>query len=196
MKTILKVTMLFAFFAVANTVFAGGNLKLNIVPLEAEKALVAISSLTGDDLQVTVKDNLGRIVYYKESIAPVNDYRKVFNFSELEDGYYTLEVLSKKLTTEREFQMRAGKIKVGVEKTSLEPFFAYEDGLLKCSFLNFNQEKTALYFMKDNQLLYSKEIGKNFTVSEALNLSKLDEGTYTAVLSSGEKEYTYPIEIK
>lgn len=196
MKTILKASMLFALFVVANTVFAGGNLKLNIVPLDAEKALVAISSLTGDNLQVSVKDNFGRIVYYKETVAPVNDYRKVFNFSELEDGYYTLEVVSEKLTTEREFQMRAGKIKVGAEKTSLEPFFAYEDGLLKCSYLNFNKERTSLYFMKDSELLYSKEIGRNFTVSEALNLSKLDEGTYTAVLSSGEKEYTYPIEIK
>jgi hypothetical protein len=100
------------------------------------------------------------------------------------------------MTTEREFQMKYGKIKVGTEKTALEPFFAFEDGLLKCSFLNFNHEKTALYFMKDNQLLYSKEIGKNFTVSEALNLSKLDEGNYTAVLASGEKEYAYSIEIK
>lgn len=196
MKTILKVTMLFAFFVVANSVFAGGNLKLNIIPLDSEKALVAISSLTGDNLQVTVRDNLGRIVYYKETIEPTNDYRKVFNFSDLEDGYYTVQVESEKMTTEREFLMKYGKIKVGAEKTALEPFFAFEDGLLKCSFLNFNNEKTALYFMKDNQLLYSKEIGKNFTVSEALNLSKLDEGTYTAVLSSGDKEYTYPIEIK
>lgn len=196
MKTIFKVMMLFALVAFANTVMAVGNLKVNILPLNEEKALVAISSLTGSTLQIKVEDDMGRVVYFKETADPSDNYRKVYNFSYLEDGEYNLSVVSNNLTTERAFEIRHGKIKVGDEKTTIEPFFAYEDGYLKLSYLNFAEENMTLYFLEDNQLIYSKKIGNDFNVSEALNLSKLGEGNYVAVLAGRDKEFSYPIEIK
>jgi hypothetical protein len=196
MKTILKVTLLFAFAAFVNTAFAAGNLNVNIVPLSADKAVVAISSLTDSSLKISVEDELGRIIYYKETEEPAGDYRKVFDFSYLEEGIYKLTVESDKLITKREFEIDNAKISVGKEKTTLEPFFYYKDNLLRCSYLNFEKENLKLYFFDQGELIYTKEIGRNFTVSEALNLSKLDKGNYTAMLSTGEKDYTYDIEIK
>ena len=113
MKTILKVTLMFAFVAFANTLFASGNLKVNIQPLSAEKALVAISSLTESTLNIKVEDDKGRIVYYKEVADPAGDYKKVFDFSDLEAGHYKLSVESDRLTAEREFEIKSWKIEVG-----------------------------------------------------------------------------------
>jgi len=196
MKTILKVTLLFAFVAFANTLFAAGNLVLNIIPLSSEKAVVAISSLTDSNLKISVKDDMGRLVYYKEISDPSSNYRKVYNFSDLEEGQYSLSVESNNLTTERPFEINHKTIKVGEEKTMLEPFFTFEDGYLKYSYLNFNKENVTLYFFEKNQLVYSKKMGRDFNVNSALNLSKLREGNYVAIIAAGGKEYSYPIEIR
>jgi len=196
MKTILKVTLMFAFVAFANTLFASGNLKVNIQPLSAEKAIVAISSLTESNLKIKVEDSKGLIVYYKEVADPAGDYKKVFDFSDLEAGQYKLSVESDRLTAEREFEIKSWKIEVGEEKTVLEPYFGYNNGLLRCSYLNFPKENLTLNFYDQKQLLYTKEMGRSFNVNEALNISKLDKGTYTAVLSTKDKDYTYDVEIK
>jgi len=196
MKTTLKVTFLFALVAFASTLFASGNLKVNILPVNAEKALVAISTLSDSNFNITITDDNDHIVYYRENTDPGENYRKVYNFSDLEDGTYKLTVVSNDLTAERQFEKSHGLIKVGEEKTTLEPFFGYEDGILRCSYLNFTKEDMTLYFFKNNEPIYSKEIGRDFNVQQALNLSKLGKGTYEAVLTAGGKQFTYPIEIQ
>jgi len=196
MKTMLKVTFLFALVAFASTLFASGNLKVNILPVNAEKALVAISTLSDSNFNITITDDNDHIVYYRENTDPGENYRKVYNFSDLEDGTYKLTVVSNDLTAERQFEKSHGLIKVGEEKTTLEPFFGYEDGILRCSYLNFTKEDMTLYFFKNNEPIYSKEIGRDFNVQQALNLSKLGKGTYEAVLTAGGKQFTYPIEIQ
>jgi hypothetical protein len=187
---------MFAFVAFANTLFAVGNLKVNIIPLSSEKAVVAISSLTNSNLKISVTDDMGRLVYFKETTDPGANYRKVYNFSDLEEGKYNLSVVSDNLTTERQFEISNKTITVGEEKTMLEPFFTYEDGYLKFSYLNFNKENVSLYFFDKNELVYSKKIGRDFNVNSALNLSKLREGNYVAILAAGGKEYKYPIDIR
>jgi len=196
MKTMLKVTFLFALVAFANTLFAAGNLKVNIVPVKAEKALVAISKLSDSNFNITIADANGQIVFYKENSNPSENYRQVYDFSDLENGTYYLTVVSNDLTTERQFSLSYGQITVGEEKTTLQPFFRYQAGILKCSYLNFEKDKVTLTFLKNDEQIYSKKIGRDFNIHHALNLSKLDKGEYKAVLYAGEKQFKYPIEIQ
>ena len=196
MKTILKVTFLFALVAFANTLFATGNLKVNILPVNAEKALVAVSTLTDSNFNITIADENGHIIYYKENSNTGENYRKVFNFSDLEDGTYQLTVVSDNLTAERQFKKSPGLIKVGEEKITLEPFFGYEAGILRCSFLNFNKEDITLYFYKNDEQIYCRNVGRDFSIQQALDLSKLDKGDYKAVLYAGAKQFHYPIQIQ
>jgi len=196
MKTMLKVTFLFALVAFANTLFAAGNLKVNIVPVKAEKALVAISKLSDADFDITIADENGQIVYYKENSNPSENYRQVYDFSDLENGTYYLTVVSNDLTAERQFNLSHGQITVGEEKTTLVPFFGYKAGILKCSYLNFEKDKVTLTFYKNDEQIYSKKIGRDFNIHHALNLSKLDKGDYQAVLYAGGKHFEYPIEVQ
>ena len=196
MKTMLKVTFLFALVAFANTLFAAGNLKVNIVPVKAEKALVAISKLSDSNFNITIADDNGQIVYYKENSNPSENYRQVYDFSDLENGTYYLTVVSNDLTTERQFSLSYGQITVGEEKTTLQPFFRYQAGILKCSYLNFEKDKVTLTFYKNDEQIYSKKIGRDFNIHHALNLSMLDKGDYQAVLYAGGKQFKYPIEIQ
>ena len=197
MKTILKTTMVIAFIAFASTLFAAGNLKLNILPISAEKAVVTISSISDSKYTITITDEKDMIAYYNENSDGQGNYRKVFNFSDLEDGTYKITVATNDLTTERVFNKKFGTIKVSNEKTNQKPFFGFEDGILRCAFLNFNNDYVTLSFFENSTLLYTKTVGKNFNVVEAINLSKLEAGAnYYAVLSAGDKEYYYDVNIK
>jgi len=191
----LRMTFLFAFVAFANILMAGGNLKVNIQPISAEKALVAISSITESNLKITLEDEQGNIVYYKEVAEPTGDYKKIYDFSALDAGRYKLSVESDNLTSESPLVIKDWKIEVGKEKTTLDPFFRFDNGLLKYSYLNFPKENLTFLFYDKDQVIYTKEIGHDFSVTEALDLSKLGKGEYKAVLLSGNKDYSYPITI-
>ena len=194
-KTISKLTMLFAFVAFANTLLAGGNLKVNILPLTSETAVVAISSVDASNLQISIENENGEKVYYKETDAENKDYRKVFDFSNLERGDYKLSVTTNGLTTERNFSIDKN-IAVGKEKSLIEPYFAYKNGVLRVSYLNFPEENVNLNFYANNDLVYSKEIGTKFNVTEGYDLSKLDKGSYSVVLSTDSKSYSYDLDLK
>lgn len=196
MKTMLKVTLLFVLVTCANTLFATGNLKVNIIPLKNEKAIVAVTSLSNTSFKMTLTDEKNRTVFYKENTDQSENYSKVYNFSDLEDGRYKLTVVADGLTTERSFQKNRGKIEVGEEKTTLEPFFGYNDGILKYSYLNFQKDNLRLYFYEKNHLIYTRDIGRIFNVTQALNLSKLRKGHYEVVLTTEDKSFSYPVNIQ
>lgn len=196
MKTILKLTGVLALVAVVNVVFASGNITLNMIPLKNEKAAVAISTLSNSNFNVTITDDKGQVFYYQENTDQADIFQKVYNFENLEDGIYKLTVLSEGVTTERQFQKQHGRILVGDEKTTMKPFFGYEGDLLRCSYLNFDNDKVTLNFYGANGELLSKQFGKEFSIQQALNLSKLDKGSYDAVLTAGDKQFTYNIEVE
>lgn len=195
-KLISKVTMLFAFVAFANTLLASGNLKVNIRPIDSEKALVAISNAEASNYQISIVNDNGEVIYSKETNAESIDYSKVFDFSNLENGDYKLSVTVDRLTTEREFKVKNENISVGKEKNMIEPFFSYKDGILKLSYLNFSEEKLNLNFYTQNELVYSKAMGDEFSIQKGFNLSKLDKGVYSVVLSTEDKSYTYNVEVE
>ena len=196
MKTMLKITFVLALVAAANTLFAVGNLKVNMVALKDVKAVVAISALSNSNFNITISDEKGQIVYYQENTDHSDIYRKVYNFSNLEDGFYKISVVSDDLTTERQFQKIRSSIRVGDEKTTLEPFFKYEDGLFRCSYLNFDKENVVLHFYGNDQEIFKKNIGKDFSIQQVFSLSKLKRGNYSAVLTAGNKVFSYNIEVE
>ena len=195
-KTVSKLAMLFAFVAFANTLMASGNLKVNILPLTSETAVVAISNTSASIFQISIENEKGEIIYYKETGADSKDYRKVFDFSKLEAGDYKLAASIDGSTTERSFKIGNKNIAVGKEKSIMEPYFAYKEGVLKLSYLNFSEENLSLNFYDTNELVYSKKIGDKFNVNEGFDLSKLNKGNYSVVLSTDSKSYTYNVNVE
>ncbi len=195
-KSFSKVTMLIAFVAFANTLMAAGNLKVNILPLTADKAVVAISNTDAANFQISIKNDNGETVYYKETDGDSKDYRKIFDFSDLDRGDYKLSVTVNGLTSERMFKIDSRNIAVGKEKSLLEPYFAYKDGVFKMSYLNFPEEDLSLNFYNGHDLVYTKKLGNKFNVIEGFNLSKLEKGSYSVVLSSDSKNYSYNLDIR
>ena len=195
-NSISKVTMLIAFVAFANTLMATGNLKVNILPLTSETAVVAISNNVAANFQISIANEDGEVVYYKETDADAKDYRKVFDFSNLEKGEYKLLVAIDGMSSERSFTIENKNIAVGKEKSLLEPYFFYKDGVLKLSYLNFSEENLSLNFYDKNDLVYSKKIGNKFNVLEGFDLSKLSKGAYAVVLSGDSENFSYNVNVE
>jgi hypothetical protein len=195
-NSISKVTMLIAFVAFANTLMATGNLKVNILPLTSETAVVAISNNVAANFQISIANENGEVVYYKETDADAKDYRKVFDFSNLEKGEYKLLVAIDGMSSERSFTIENKNIAVGKEKSLLEPYFSYKDGVLKLSYLNFSEENLSLNFYDKNDLVYSKKIGNKFNVLEGFDLSKLSKGAYAVVLSGDSENFSYNVNVE
>lgn len=195
-NSISKVTMLLAFVAFTNTLMATGNLVLNIVPLNSDRAVVAISNNEAANFKISIENNRGEKIYYSETRPGTSGYQKVYDFSQLEDGNYTMTVSDNSNKIERNFTINEHKIVVSKEKTLGKPFFAYKDGILKVSYLNFQEENLSLDMYKDDNLVYTKELGKNFNVIEGFDLSKVEKGNYRVKLAGNDNVFTYNISVE
>jgi len=193
MKTIMKVILVFVLAVVTSAAFAAGNLKLNVLPVSGEKAFVDISSLADKTVSLTLSDEDGNVVYFKENVVSKENLRKLYDFSDLEDGNYKLTVNSDGLVAERQLKKGNHTIEVGNESTVLSPYFAFQDNILKCSYMNFMYDNVSLKIYQDNLLLFSKKIGSHFSVTDGLNLKNLESGDYLVCLVAGDKEFYYNV---
>jgi len=190
-------TMMFAIIVIANVALATGNLRVDILPLNAERAVVAISSSAENSFEISIENSAGEIVYYNETEGKMADYRKVYDFSKLEDGKYTLIVNIDGATTKRDFNIDSkNMIKVGKMKSIVEPYFAFNDDVLRVAYLNYPGEKMDLLIYDGNDLIYNKALENTFSVNEGLNLSKLKAGNYQVVLATGDQVFDYTVEVK
>jgi len=196
MKTIRTLTMTFAILVLANVAMATGNLRVDILPLTAERAVVAISNSAESNFEISIENSAGEIVYYKETEGKVLDYRKVYDFSRLEDGQYTLVVNIDGATSKREFSIDSRNIAVGKLKNLVKPYFAFDNDVLRVAYLNYPGETMDLMIYEGDNLIYNKALENTFSVNEGLNLSKLKTGNYQVVLATGDEVYDYTVQKK
>lgn len=189
--------MMFAALLVTNIALGSGNLRVDILPLNAERAVVAISNSEESRFEISLKNASGEVVYYQETEGSLADYRKVYDFSNMEPGTYTLEVSIDGATSKRQFDIDGHNINVGKLKSVVEPYFAFNEDVLRISYLNFPGDKMELLIYDGDELLiYNKALENTFSVNEGLNLSKLKNGNYQVVLASGEETFGYAVEVK
>lgn len=191
MKTILKTTLVLTFCVAAGAALAAGNLKLNVVPVTGERAEVNISSLTNKPGHLQLTDKEGSLVYYNESFGPQLNFRKVYDFSNLSDGTYKISVVSEGLTTERMLYKNCKSMLVGEEYTAQKPYFVFKNGMLKVTYLNFMNSSVKMNLYRNDEMIYSKKIGTQFSVSKGFDLKKLEPGEYLVCLISGDEEFYY-----
>lgn len=196
MKTILNVVFVIALSMVVNSAFSAGNLKLNVFQLNEVKALVNVSSVTNSPFNLSLNDDKGNIVYYQENEGAGKDFCKIFNFSELDNGTYKLKVVCDNLSSERLIQKSNNCFVIGDEMTTIKPFFGLANNILRYSYLNYNKENVFFRLYKNDTMFFEKTLGSEFSIQQALNLSKLDRGDYEAIVTAGDNQFVYNIEIK
>jgi hypothetical protein len=192
MKTIklLSTVLAVAIVAVATAV---EKPKMNVIPLNADRAIVEITNENAAYFEVSVVSENGEMVYYKQSTNPLTDYKKIFSFEGLDAGNYVLNLKVNDTKLSQEIEIARKEIKVGESKVKFDPYFDYKNDVLKFSYLNFDKENMSLSIYNENGLVYNTRLGNGFSVTNGYNLSKLESGNYRVVLSSLTEEYAFSL---
>lgn len=187
---------LFTVALVAVTLVSGAveKPKMNVIPLSDENALIAVANPSPAYFELSIEAENGDLVYYKQSDKELTDLRQIINFSNLENGVYTLKLDVKGTTVSRDFEISGSGIQVGDDYTRYPPYFDYSGEVLKLSYLNFDQNNFWLKIYNNGELVYENKLGKDFVVQAGFDLSKLEKGKYQVELASLNNYYTYDIE--
>lgn len=192
MKTIKSfITVLL--LAAATIAMAVEKPKANVHPVNANQFLVAVETPQASEMEVTINDDLGAIVYYKQTNKPIASYKKIFDVKNLENGEYSIELKTNGLVSKRELVIDENNIFVGkADNAALEqPFFGLENETLVLTHLNFEKEKYRLSIFDDEGLVYESPVEAVTPINAGFDISKLKTGNYEVVLNSDSREFSY-----
>ena len=182
---------------VAVTISLGVNAieepKMTLVPLTSDRAIVSVENTYPALLELSILAENGEEIYHEKSENPMSSFKKIFDFEELNNGMYTMNLKVNNRRLSREFEVAPGSIHIGSSKMRLDPYFVFADNILKFSYLNVDGEKMRLNIYSEKGLIYTKELGNNQQVSSGYDLSNLSAGKYQVVLSSFENEFNYSL---
>ncbi|HSO88720.1 MAG TPA: hypothetical protein VLQ91_19360 [Draconibacterium sp.] len=187
---------LLTFTAVAFAVVATAveKPKMNVIALSDEKALIAIENENPAYFELSIEAENGDLVYYKESEKEITDLRQVINYSNMDNGFYTLKLKIKDTYVSRDFEINNNGMIVGESKMEYAPHFAYDSDVLKLSYLNFDKENVKFKIYNNGELVFENKLGKEFVISAGYDLSKLESGKYEIEVSSISNQFSYNIE--
>jgi len=189
-------TVLLAIFTTltATAVLASGNLTVNLASNAADLAVVEISNTSVSDFEIEISDEYGDRIYHMETTAPLSDFKKRYNLSNLANGdyWYTVKIDKEKIS--KQLSVNKGEVEVKEVRKTLEPFFHQEGDKIKLTYMNFPKENVTLYVYDDNfNLLEKSNLGKDFTIHKGIDMSDLDRGTYRIVVSSNFENFRHSV---
>lgn len=165
--------------------------KMNVIPIEEEKALIAYQSSEATPLEITLTNDEGEILYFKRTQKRHNEYKKVFDFSELGEGKFCICVNFGNRSISRNVTIAEGNISIGEPQRLYEPYFFLKDKKLNVSFFNCPQKPVYVNIYKNGKHIEGIHLGKGLTIQKRLNLSRLESGEYEIVLSDLFKDHKY-----
>jgi hypothetical protein len=168
--------------------------KMDVIPLSADQAVVSITNENPALFEMSIETMTGDLVYYKQTTKASTEYKRTFDFANLENGAYLLKLKVNDTRVSREFEISNKEIIVADSKMRFDPYFSFKNDMLKLSFLNFEQENINMSIYSSEGLFFSKKIGKDFSIQKGFDLSKLENGSYKVVLSSINNEYVFSLE--
>lgn len=168
--------------------------KMNVVTLSGDRAVISIQNEAAALFELSIHAENGTLVYYKKTTQPLSNYQKIYDFKNLENGNYTMDVRVNDTRVLKNFEVASGGISVGESKLRFDPYFAYSDDVLKLTYLNFDQERINLNIFDEDGLVFSTNLGKDFSIASGYDLSALGEGKYEVVLTSLNNDFSFSLE--
>jgi hypothetical protein len=194
MKTIKTILAVVIAGLIGSSAMASGNLRVNITSGSKDLAEVEIMNVKMSTFEIDVTNENGEVIFYKETKTPATNYKRNYDFSRLEDGTYFFTVKIDNEVKETKFNIEKGQLKVVEAKKMVEPVFVMDNKQLKMSYLNFEQEDTkVIVYDRFRNMLYEKDLNKQFATHHGLDFSKAPRGDYEVVLSSGNSVHSYDV---
>lgn len=157
------------------------------------KALLSISNNAEQKYEIKISNSEGDMVYYHETKKANTDYNRMIDFSKFAHGRYKMEVKMDGAEYEKYLEVNRAGVSVAKSIKKTEPYFTYQDNMVKLSHLNHGEEPVSVHIYLDGQLVWAKEMDNSFALNKAIDISKLHRGQYQVVLVAGSDNYEYEV---
>jgi hypothetical protein len=164
---------------------------MNVTPITSEKkARVELQRPKSIDVSIFVTDAEGRVLH-EETTKSQKSYGRVYDFTNLQDGKYTIISNDDYITTTTEVQVHRSDVEVLSNEVEYKPVFSSKEGFLKVNYLNIKSEDIKFTIESGNSVLYESADGNDLSYHKMLNISKMYPGDYYATVEAGDKTYSY-----
>lgn len=193
MKTLKK--RLFVVVLMLGTLVNYANNNDMNVELNAKKTKVVFKG-TKKGQRLTIKDDNG-VILHLEKISKDGDLVKFFNFSKLNDGFYTLEL-------EKDFQIVVKKLQVkndkvtfdkSAEKIIFKPVVRSKENKLMISKIAFDEKPLEVVLYYKNEMIYSEILKSEAILNRVYKLDENEKGNYTVVIKNDGRNYVNEFKI-
>ncbi len=188
MKNLLKSTVAIALLLSTATAMAVEPI-MNLVIENDSKSLVFEIDSNDRESKIILTDDKSNTLY-AENIVNMS-YAKKFNFKNLEFGTYhfTAENRSKYIRYTLYVNSKGVKI-TKTEENTIQPIFRKDGKKVYVNLLNADKDKVNIEILDNRGGVFFKESSKGELVyGKTLNFEKALKGTYTIMVTDGEKAY-------
>ncbi|AOW20622.1 hypothetical protein [Urechidicola croceus] len=188
MKNLLKRSLLIVVVATSITSQAMIN-EPSIKVDEINEKLVLLTLKNYDEpVDVYVKDSYG-VVLHRENINNI-EFTKKFDLTTLPNGNYFFEVDSPTKLKIIPFNVEYHVVKFDNEIIQHKPVVRIKDDSVFISKLALEKESMDIkLYDSGTHLLYKEELKGDMNLGRKLNISKLDKGTYTLVMTTNGRTF-------
>lgn len=179
-----------------------GNIESHLLfSLSAEgKVRLGIINTSSQKLNVEVVDKSGNVLFEASTKGGTN-YFKLVDFLKLSDGDYEVHLSGLPNEIKREFTIKNNKISIAkINKNDdggIKPVFSLRsDQSIVVSYLNTDDSKVRVAFEQNGDVVFQDQGIAEKSILKKYSLKQLAPGKYEVKVYSGEKMFSYPIEIK
>ena len=177
--------------ALLSTVEAYSGDGMEITPMTSEKkARVELKSPKSIDVSIFVTSDEGKVVH-EETLQSQKSYGRVYDFSYLKDGKYTIISDDEFIRTTTEVKVHWTDIEVLSNEVEYKPIFSTKGSSVMVNYLNINSEDIKFSIEGEQGVLYESAEGSDISFQKKMGISKMHPGDYSANVEVGSKTYSY-----
>ncbi|MEP7320354.1 MAG: DUF3244 domain-containing protein [Saprospiraceae bacterium] len=187
-------TFIFSLMLVASTAlgFSATNLNLTI---NGQNLVLNTTDWNRSIHTVKIIDQEGQVIYSKDYTIQDGKSLKRFNLEKLAAGTYQVEVSDPQNINRQYFTKTVTALRLHEEIESfIKPAIFLQGTLLKVNYLNLNHESTIKILDPTNSIVFESEI-KNPVYTKQFNLSRLDKGVYTVIITQNKERFAQNFEL-
>lgn len=199
MPEIMKTTKLF-FNSVAMSIvamFLTANLYADVYlyvhPLEASKKVsVELSLPILNTVSIYIFDNNEKLILH-EKIEKGLSYKRIYDFSELKTGRYTIVSDSKNLQVTKKINVNENSIDVISTEYFHRPVFKLRDDVLNIIYMNRDQSIVKISIEDSKTTYYQEELPGDLLFKKSFDLQNLSRGEYTVLFEVNGYKFAHYI---
>jgi len=139
---------------------------------------------------ISVSDNDGQVIY-SGSINSNGSLTSLFDFTQLEDGLYTVEVNKDFIIEINSLNVKDGVVTFiqGSKERIFKPVFRSEDSKVLISKLALDSDEMTVELYYGTELIYTDSVKGMEILNRVYKLDETLRGDYTAIIKSNDRVY-------